>query len=236
MIILQCVMLDPDDATPVRKIPLNRVNFVPQNEPLLGILDKFQEGRSHMAIVTRLSKEKAASVKKVVKKNLTQRLRARVGMGDSDSSSDEEPDDKGTHGAHAAQAKDESADGDATLRSSGYLEKEVSAEDGKPLEPVRTNSGRGRPKRRNVDLEMGLGLGMTPIEDKDKEQVKSRRNSVQLVRSTGLEQSMPADAVLNRQAAQDFVQNFDFAVAPLGIITLEDVLEGLSFFRPGCLT
>ena len=45
------------DATPLRKIPLNKVPFVPQNEPLLGILDKFQEGRSHMAIVSRFSKE-----------------------------------------------------------------------------------------------------------------------------------------------------------------------------------
>lgn len=44
-------MLNPPDATPVRKIPLNKVPFVPNNEPLLGILDKFQEGRSHMAIV-----------------------------------------------------------------------------------------------------------------------------------------------------------------------------------------
>ena len=35
----------------MRKIPLNKVPFVPNNEPLLGILDKFQEGRSHMAIV-----------------------------------------------------------------------------------------------------------------------------------------------------------------------------------------
>lgn len=46
------------DATPLRKIPLNKVPFVPNNEPLLGILDKFQEGRSHMAIVSRFSAEK----------------------------------------------------------------------------------------------------------------------------------------------------------------------------------
>ena len=62
------------DATPVRKIPLNKVPFVPNNEPLLGILDKFQEGRSHMAIVSRFSVERAASVKKAVKRGLTQRL------------------------------------------------------------------------------------------------------------------------------------------------------------------
>ncbi len=55
------------DATPVRKIPLNKVPFVPNNEPLLGILDKFQEGRSHIAIVSRYSVERAVSVKKAVK-------------------------------------------------------------------------------------------------------------------------------------------------------------------------
>ena len=60
----------------MRKIPLNKVPFVPNNEPLLGILDKFQEGRSHMAIVSRFSVERATSVKKAVKRGLTQRLRS----------------------------------------------------------------------------------------------------------------------------------------------------------------
>lgn len=50
------------DATPLRNIPLNKVPFVPNNEPLLGILDKFQEGRSHMAIVSRFSVEKVLSI------------------------------------------------------------------------------------------------------------------------------------------------------------------------------
>jgi metal transporter CNNM len=74
LLVKQCVLLDPKgeqgqisdlfdssdmiDATPLRKIPLNKVPFVPNNEPLLGILDKFQEGGSHMAIVSRFSVEK----------------------------------------------------------------------------------------------------------------------------------------------------------------------------------
>jgi metal transporter CNNM len=56
--------------------------------PLLRILDKFQEGCSHIAIASRISVEKAVSVK-VVKRGLTQRLRDRVGMGESDSSDEE---------------------------------------------------------------------------------------------------------------------------------------------------
>ena len=77
LLVKNCLLLDPKgtepfihtrfrgskigayvDATPLRKIPLNKVPFVPNNEPLLGILDKFQEGRSHMAIVSRFSVEK----------------------------------------------------------------------------------------------------------------------------------------------------------------------------------
>ncbi|KAG6809605.1 hypothetical protein H0H92_015584, partial [Tricholoma furcatifolium] len=77
LLVKQCVLLDPKDATPLRKIPLNKVPFVPNNEPLLGILDKFQEGRSHMAIVSRFSVDKAMSVKKAAKRSLTQRLRER---------------------------------------------------------------------------------------------------------------------------------------------------------------
>jgi metal transporter CNNM len=85
LLVKQCVLLDPKgiyllifyflfsgstlsdtysnlDATPLRNIPLNKVPFVPNNEPLLGILDKFQEGRSHMAIVSRFSVEKVLSI------------------------------------------------------------------------------------------------------------------------------------------------------------------------------
>ena len=67
---IQCVLLDPNgmsasvksafqkhrtkrftsltDAIPLRQMNLNKVPFDPNDEPLLGILDKFQEGRSHM--------------------------------------------------------------------------------------------------------------------------------------------------------------------------------------------
>src|SRR5882762_10798823 len=89
--------------------------------PLLGILDKFQEGRSHMAIVSRISVEKAASVKKVVKRGLTQRLRDRVGMGESDSS-DEEGDAK----AKETDTEEcECSDDMATLKGDGITDPEL---------------------------------------------------------------------------------------------------------------
>lgn len=43
---------------PFCKILLNKVPSVPNNKALLGILDKFQEGRSHMVIVRRFSVDK----------------------------------------------------------------------------------------------------------------------------------------------------------------------------------
>ncbi|KAG9312630.1 hypothetical protein JVU11DRAFT_7045 [Chiua virens] len=38
---------------------------------------------------------------------------------------------------------------------------------------------------------------------------------------------MPADALLTKRDAKDFLQGIDPAIMPLGIITLEDVLEEL---------
>ena len=76
--------MDNAEATPLRSIPLNKVPSVPFDEPLLGILDTFQEGRSHMAIVSLFSKGRAASVKDAVKTGLTRRFLNRVGLGEDD--------------------------------------------------------------------------------------------------------------------------------------------------------
>ncbi|KAK7467311.1 hypothetical protein VKT23_004368 [Stygiomarasmius scandens] len=201
LLVKQCVLIDPKDAIPLRKLPLNKVLYVPQNEPLLGILDKFQEGRSHMAIVSRFSKEKAASVKKVVKQSLTQRLRQRVGIDSSDSS-DEEDEEKpvSRHRRKIKDIEEATEDGEATLK-----EESVSADDGQSPSIGRRDSTR-----------------------------KTRRRSFQLPRVAGgmgsmsqLEQSMPADAVLAKEGAAEFLQGFDQAIDPLGLITLEDILEEL---------
>ncbi|KAG6886863.1 hypothetical protein C0995_003873 [Termitomyces sp. Mi166 len=214
LLVKQCVMLDPKDATPLRKMSLNKVPFVPNNEPLLGILDKFQEGRSHMAI--------AMSVKKAAKRSLTQRLRMRVGMGDSDSDDEsEESSDEESHGT---------SDGDGKLGR----EKEVEAEEdaygvverdfGTPGRAVR------RPRRARGRERRGGGENEKEKDGDVEEPKKTPRSSFQLPRAaasmasmSGLEQSMPADAVLGKEDAEE---NFDPAVMPLGIITLEDVLEG----------
>ncbi|KAG6895234.1 hypothetical protein C0992_002456 [Termitomyces sp. T32_za158] len=266
LLVKQCVMLDPKDATPLRKIPLNKVPFVPNNEPLLGILDKFQEGRSHMAIVSRFSMEKvsptlsqvkhldpvdkyplpdwqAMSVKKAAKRSLTQRLRMRVGMGDSDSSDEEnekEQDIESSGSEKSTSVKEAEAE-EATLREDRVLQKGFGALGQTVSIPRSRRSRNGREHREKFKVEKH--------EDEDDESEKfekekdmalleqpkkTPRSSFQLPRAaasmasmSGLEQSMPADAVLGKEGADEFLKNFDPAVMPLGIITLEDVLEEL---------
>lgn len=203
------------DAVPLRKLPLNKVPFVPNNESLLGILDRFQEGRSHIAIVSRLSAEKAASVKKVAKRSLTQRIRERVGIGDSSDSSDGESDPKGRD--KRVPSKGISWADDTTAKD---------RDDAEDVSKRRSFAARGRGRHKHSgprDIEKG-GLDEQEIEtEKEKQKSKFPRASL------ALEQTMPADAVLTKKDAEDFLQMIDPAINPLGIITLEDVLEGLFF-------
>lgn len=52
LLVKSCVLLDPEDAVPVSALTLNALPTVPGDEPLLNVLNVFQEGRSHMAIVS----------------------------------------------------------------------------------------------------------------------------------------------------------------------------------------
>jgi metal transporter CNNM len=226
LLVKHCLLLDPKDAVPLRRIPLNKVPFVPNNESLLGILDRFQEGRSHMAIVSRFSVEKAASVKKVAKRSLTQRLRERVGMGDS---SDEDDDNKAKDNtknkddervSQVSCVDQMDADGQSTLHGD---DKDSAIHI--PQRAVRAGRGRGRPSQRGRvrrDIEMGI------IKEQAVQNDTGREKKLRIPRSaSALEQSIPDDAVMTKEGAEDFLQVIDPAIMPLGIITLEDVLEEL---------
>ncbi|THH02246.1 hypothetical protein EW145_g6773 [Phellinidium pouzarii] len=225
LLVKQCVLLDPEDAVPVRKMRLNKVPFVPQNEPLLGILDRFQEGRSHLAIVSRLSVARAQSVKKAVRKGLTHRLLGAL-QGDSsssDSSSDDNSDDEDSKTAAGSDRREKSIIGDnATAGEEGEKEKETGIvkfadEENKPSKRVRDKKRiRFRRGSQHSDLEKG------------DEQAEAKREKDKSWK-TALEQRMPADAVLSRANAEEYLasQAIDPAIMPLGIITLEDVLEEL---------
>ena len=177
---------------------------MPNNEPLLGILDRFQEGRSHMAIVSRYSVERAVSVKKAVKRGLTQRLRDRVGMGDSDSSSSSDSEDEGADHSpkrskkRSKKSEDSESDNETTLKEGSEKE-----EDGGPVEQIEKHAHfrlghRGRSKKRAADLEMGV------VETIEEPSTKPR-TSLTLPRASfgRFEQSMPADAVLTKAGADE---------------------------------
>ncbi|KAG6373622.1 hypothetical protein JVT61DRAFT_6283 [Boletus reticuloceps] len=231
LLVKHCVMLDPKDAIPLRKLPLNKVPFVPNNESLLGILDRFQEGRSHMAIVSRFSVEKAASVKNVAKRTLTQRLRQTVGISDSSDSSESSDDDE-SHAKSKAGAKDcKEVPKGVSWADDSEKEPTIQGEDTEAQEKetkgtsmtVKNSVGsKRRRQHRKADLEAGL-VGETRPGDNTKDRQKIRLPKP----GTGLEQNMPADALLTKRDAKDFLQGIDPAIMPLGIITLEDVLEEL---------
>jgi metal transporter CNNM len=273
LLVKQCVLLDPNgrsmllflyaalilmlwaDAVPLRKIPLNKVPFVPSNEPLLGILDKFQEGRSHMAIVSRFSVDKvsspfricdgpnsninissmkAASVKKAVKRGLTQRLRQRVGIGESS----DEDDDGSKKLKCEGEGEIADTDGEATLKGDGILEKDY-ANSGRGDMRRREKGGRNKARQRRServrDVEMGVMTDQEGCDRGDKEksgtdkggkESKSRRTSFQLIvpslgmmSAGGLEQSMPADAVLAKEGAEE-VCALPFRVTVLTVMCL----------------
>ncbi|KAF8168916.1 hypothetical protein BJ912DRAFT_1034723 [Pholiota molesta] len=216
LLVKQCVLLDPKDATPLRKIPLNKVPFVPNNEPLLGILDRFQEGRSHMAIVSRFSVEKAASVKKAVKRGLTQRLRERVGMGDTDSDTESDDEEKEKNFATEKKTRRKLLGGHKHAR-----DVEEGTEDGETVKDAES-LGRGSVE----GDEKGRG-GEGASEDGKRGKISGFQLPSGMTSMSMLEQSMPADAVLAKEGAAEFLQGYDPAVMPLGIITLEDVLEEL---------
>lgn len=222
LLVKNCVMLDPNDATPIRNMPLNKVPFVPNNEPLLRILDKFQEGRSHMAIVSRFSVQTAQSVKKAVKRGLTQRLRARVTGTDSDSSS-----------ASDSSSEEERHDEKSVVfrmrrrRMKNQLSTEKANDDRAQAGESNTMEDDIETKTRSSTVSAEEQPESKIERTKRKKAKKSKKSDGGATSAPPLEQSMPADAVLAKDAADDFLQNFDPAVMPLGIITLEDVLEEL---------
>lgn len=189
-LVKQCVLLDPKDATPLRTLQLNRVPFVPSNESLLGILDRFQEGRSHMAIVSRFSAEKAKSVKKAVtgKRGLTRRFLDKVGMGDtsSEESSEEE------EGEHRGRSLG-STHGDDTLRGDGVLEKDFATTDDSSSSKKKHKRKRKAKKTDDVEMQTMETVGPTTLGS----------FAGGMTSMYGLEQNMPADAVLAREHAND---------------------------------
>ncbi len=199
LLVKQCVLLDPEDATPLSSVPINAIPMVPWDEPLTNMLNAFQEGRSHMAIVSRRARYKPveadeesimSNVAVKMHKRLLMKISEKVRGGDGSSGSDEDDDDVG--------------------KTLGKVEK-----------------GEGETKG-----------------------TKSKKTTTKIANAAKLqnqEQALPADAQLGKEGVEKvnllgesvigcgstdtLCQSLKFFEglegAPLGIITLEDVLEEL---------
>ena len=100
LLVKQCVLLDPEDAVPVSEMLINALPTVPWDEPLLNVLNVFQEGRSHMAIVSPHSSYAAkATVPPKTKIPATLNASSELEMGTAADSS-KEPKTKSLRSSH----------------------------------------------------------------------------------------------------------------------------------------
>lgn len=138
-----------------------------------------------MAVVSRMSYEKAASVKQEVKKGLTRRLKERVGMGDSSSS----------------ESSDDEVDVDATASTDGSSQEgTLNGGHSKKRKWGRRRKSKKK-SNKNLDLEKGDGQTEKSSEgDPDKVPVKTTWEKISIA---GREQSMPDDAVLLKDGAEE---------------------------------
>ncbi|WVQ95879.1 hypothetical protein IAU59_002978 [Kwoniella sp. CBS 9459] len=213
LLVKSCVLLDPEDATPLASIPINAIPSVPFDEPLTNMLNVFQEGRSHMAIVSRRPRriendpEDAESVMTAAAGGLRQRFMRKVAeishhRSDSDGSGSGSETDTDVERAEKGEKK----------RRNKKTEYSQSGSEGTAISPTSTR------------------VGNNTAADEIKEQVKrdeekKKTGIVGKARLNQLEQTVPADAQMAPGAVEKFFEGLEGA--PLGIITLEDVLEEL---------
>ncbi|GAW08526.1 DUF21-domain-containing protein [Lentinula edodes] len=205
LLVKQCVLLNPNDAILIRDMQLNKVPFIPQNESLLGILDKFQEGRSHIV-------QKAKSAKKAVKQSLARRLKKRVGINANDSD----------HSLSGTETDIEDVKIDVMHAPSQH---EVFKSTALPPAEPQTNISEGeifsvregRPKRKAIINRDDIQL--------DKVETGIGKNTVPDM--SNLMTSMSPDVELTITETNELSEDSNPAIMPLGIITLEDVLEEL---------
>ncbi|KAL1412592.1 hypothetical protein Q8F55_000339 [Vanrija albida] len=205
LLVKSCVLLDPEDATPLASIPINSIPSVPWNEPLTNMLNAFQEGRSHMAIVSRrglvVDDADVESVMTASANTLKQRFMRKV--------------------AEISQGG----------KSSGSSGSETDTDDDSKVDVELAKKSKKRSRRKSVSTTKSSSQS-SPTEPTEAENIKTKTEAKKveaeanksLALST-LEQAVPADAELPSKNLHQFFDGLEGA--PLGIITLEDVLEEL---------
>lgn len=172
--------------------------------------------------------EQAVSVKKAVKRGLTQRLRDKVGMGDSDSSSSASSDSEDEDGermqnkrksgvrrkplSRKSTVESDTAD---TLRDDAETDGEHGSSGSNSRKRTRFRVGR---KKKEADIEMGVRDQEERNErENGEESTKVRMGSLSLPKASfgRWEQSMPADAVLTKQGADEVCLCFGLSLRVL---------------------
>jgi metal transporter CNNM len=202
-----------------------------------------------MAIVCRFSIDQAVSVKKAVKRGLTQRLRDRVGMGDSDSSSsssDSEDEGDTVSGKRSpilhripfsrkATKDSDFSDNTETVRGDGQRDDETDgAGAGSSSKRPRFSVHRGRVKKRAHDVEMGV-IERGDEQHETERNAKVRMGNLMLPKASlgKWEQSMPADAVLTKQGADEV--SFMGSLVPIYVALLTLLFSFYKLLtRPSC--
>ncbi|XP_068654237.1 DUF21 domain-containing protein At1g47330-like isoform X1 [Aristolochia californica] len=64
ILVKNLLMIDPKDAVPLRKMTIRKIPRVPENMPLYDILNEFQKGQSHIAVVIKDSSDRKEALKK----------------------------------------------------------------------------------------------------------------------------------------------------------------------------
>ena len=194
-------------------MPLTKVLAIPHNMSLQGILNTFQDGRSHMAIVSGLSinVEKAVSVKKAVKKNMAQRIMDSVGISESSDSSDSDEEGQTTHktrlrrllpkrsnsGGSSASAVDTDITREGTLREGvsvkDFADNEGSGGKGSLFGKKKSKS---RKRARLADIEMGVVDENKKDDGAEVTEAKKASLVDKVFSPPSREQSTPSDAIL----------------------------------------
>ncbi|WVR07902.1 hypothetical protein IAU60_004945 [Kwoniella sp. DSM 27419] len=209
LLVKSCVLLDPEDATPLATIPINAIPSVPWDEPLTNMLNVFQEGRSHMAIVSRRPKrvendpEDAESVMTAAAGGLRQRFMRKVA--------------EISHGNRSSDSEGSGTETDSDVERNG----EKSERKRRKRKAKRSQSG----SEDNTVSPTSTRVAAPTAAENYKEQTATKKGIVEKAKLTQLEQTVPADAQMPAGAVEKFFEGLEGA--PLGIITLEDVLEEL---------
>ncbi|KAK4382736.1 DUF21 domain-containing protein [Sesamum angolense] len=69
ILVKNLLAVDPDDSVPLRKMLIRKIPSVSENMPLYDILNEFQKGHSHLAVVYKDSKETKETLQKTKEDN-----------------------------------------------------------------------------------------------------------------------------------------------------------------------